>query len=128
MTDFEAPKQSYNLLLSQAVCSLLFHLTVYQKLQRSIEKMIFLYQNPKRFSPIVQPFLIAHMQLFIQFLTQLVVMYIMSRQKDPSFVVMNFVSFLFIAQLDEIYYNFVNSPLKDKLQTEDFIVEADAEY
>ena len=41
---------------------------------------------------------------------------------------MTFVSFLFIAQLEDIFYNFINSPLKDKLHKLNFIVEIDSKY
>ena len=61
LTLWEPAPESYNLLLTQAICSLLLHLSLYQKLQRSVEKMIFLQENPARFDPMMQPYMIAHM-------------------------------------------------------------------
>jgi hypothetical protein len=75
----DASKNSYSLLLSQAICSLLLHLSLYQKLHRSIEKIIFIKEYPARFHPHFQAYVVAQMQFIIQFLTQLVAMLIMAK-------------------------------------------------
>lgn len=47
----ETRYNSYSLLLSQAICSLLLHLSLYQKLHRSVEKIIYIKEYPARFHP-----------------------------------------------------------------------------
>ena len=66
-------------LLCQAICSFLLHLSLYQKVQRTVEKHLFLQQNPGKFKPLLQPFMIAHMQGALQLITQLVAMFVMSK-------------------------------------------------
>lgn len=120
-------RNSYCLLLSQAICSLLLHLSLYQKLHRSIEKIIYIFQYPARFHPHFQAYVVAQMQFIIQFSTQLVAMLIMAKQSEIKDVITMFVAFLCIAQLDEMFYQFVSSPLKDNLQQCKFIIFQDSQ-
>lgn len=121
-------RNSYCLLLSQAICSMLLHLSLYQKLHRSIEKIIYIKEYPARFHPHFQAYVVAQMQFIIQFLTQLVAMLIMAKQSEVKDVITMFVAFLCVAQLDEMFYQFVSSPLKDKLQQCNFIISQDSQY
>lgn len=60
------------------------------------------------------------MQLAIYILSQVTCMIIIAQQTEPQNVILNYVVLTCVCQIDTIYYNMVNSPLKDKLIQKDY--------
>lgn len=66
------------------------------------------------------PYLICSMKMFIELSIEIVCLFITSFYDDPVDVMMNYIALGCIANLDEVYYNTIRSPLKVQLEAAEF--------
>lgn len=67
------------------------------------------------------------MQFTANILTQIVCMLVMSNQTKISMVIVNFVALVAIARLDEAFFEYTQSNLKDRLYKQQFILPLEGE-
>ena len=84
--------------------------------------MIFAQRFSYMFNQLTWTFVLSMMQFTVNILTQFVCMLFMANHTKISSVVIDFIALVAIARLDEVYFEFKQSNLKDHLQAQKFTV------
>ena len=113
-------KFPFILLVIKLFCSILLHVEMQPKIGDSIERLFYLRDHPHKFDDIVMPYLICIMKMTVELSVEIVCLFNTSFYNDPVDVMMNYIALGCIANLDEVYYNTIRSPLKVQLESADF--------
>ena len=105
--------------------AVVLHISVQPKVYESMERLEYVRNNPHRFEQQTIPIVVCYLKLFIEFALQIISLLNFIRYDDALEVVFNYLALEVIIQLDEIYYESVNSALKERLEDRDFEITID---
>ena len=86
----------------------------------AIEKLYYIKRHPHKFEKISIPLGICMRKLTVEVLTEVVSLALTAGTQDPRDVVMNYIALGVIAELDEVYFYSIRSPLKEQMAEQEF--------
>lgn len=105
-------KFPFILLVIKLFCSILLHVEMQPRIADAIERLFYLRDHPHKFDNIEMPYLICVMKMMVELNIEIICLFITSFYNEPVEVMMNYIALGCIANLDEVYYNTIRSPLK----------------
>ena len=97
-------------------CAIILHITVQPKVKEALERLKYIHRHPHKFERITVPLFICYLKLLLEVTLEIESMLITATMYSSIEVVLDYVALVVIAEVDQIYYDQVNSKLKDEFE------------